>query len=272
MTGDFALRLGCILTAGFIVMALLAPVAAPYSPAAQDLYHGLDAPSAAHPFGQDRLGRDIMSRVIHGARVSLLVGFATVAVSLIAGTALGAAAGYAGGRVDSVIMRLCDVFLAFPGILLAVALMAAMGPGLSNVIIALSLMGWTGYARLARGQALTLRERDYIAAARALGVAPGRIIARHLLPNMAAPLLVEATFGVAAAIVGEAGLSFLGLGAQPPTPSWGAMLAEGREFLLVAPHVTLFPGLAIMLVTLGVNFLGDGLRDWLDPKTPGQRG
>lgn len=260
------LKFGAAVTAAFIVVALAAPLIAPYSPFEQNLYDGLNGPGPEHVLGQDRLGRDILSRIIYGARVSLMVGFVTVSVSLVAGALIGTFAGYVGGKVDEFMMRLCDVFLAFPGILLAIAVMAILGPSLLNVIIALSLMGWTGYARLTRGQALSLREREFVLAAEATGASPARIIFRHIIPNIAAPVIVEATFGVASAIVAEAGLSFLGLGAQPPTPSLGAMLSEGRQFLLIAPHLITFPGLAIMAVVMGVNFLGDGLRDYIDPR------
>jgi len=265
--GDLSFIIGATFTAGFVLVALFAPFIAPYSPYELDFYNGLAGPGALHLLGQDSLGRDILSRIIYGARVSLLVGFVTVFISATAGIGLGAVAGYFGGRMDEVIMRVSDVFLSFPGILLAIAVMAVRGPGLENVVVALSIMGWTGYARLTRGQVLSLREREFVLAAEALGAPPGRIILLHLLPNLAAPLIVEATFGVASAIVGEAGLSFLGLGAQPPTASWGAMLSEGRSFLLVAPHLTTFPGIAIMLVVMGINFLGDSLRTTLDPKT-----
>ena len=258
---------GGAITMGFILAAIFAPWVAPSSPFAQDLYHGLAGPGADHLLGQDRLGRDILSRLIYGARISLTVGFVTVGISLMVGTILGTAAGYLGGRVDMVVMRVCDVFLAFPGILLAIAVMAALGPSFTNVVISLSMMGWTGFARLARGQTLSLREREFVTAAVALGASPARVMALHIIPNLAAPMIVEATFAVAAAVIGEAGLSFLGLGAQPPTPSWGAMLAEGRQFLLVAPNLAIWPGLAIMTMTLGINFLGDGLRDILDPKS-----
>ncbi len=261
---------GAVITCGFVLVALLAPLLAPYSPFEQDLYNGLSGPGLDHWFGQDRLGRDIFSRIMFGARVSLLVGFVTVSVSLVVGSTLGAIAGYYGGKIDEVIMRVSDIFLAFPGILMAIAVMAVLGPGLVNVIVALSIMGWTSYARLTRGQVLSLKQRDFVSAAEAIGSSPARVISFHLMPNVAAPLIVEATFGVAGAIVGEAGLSFLGLGAQPPTPSWGAMLSEGRQFLLIAPHMTTFPGIAIMIVVMGINFLGDGLRDMLDPKSGAQ--
>ncbi len=265
-TVPFALKLGAFLTIGFIAIAVFAPLVAPSGPLEQNLYEGLNGPDANHFLGQDRLGRDILSRIIYGSRVSLLVGFVTVSISFVIGTLLGAVAGYIGGRVDSFVMRLCDVFFAFPGILLAISVMAILGPSLTNVIVALSIMGWTSFARLARGQVLSLREREYVTAAESLGAGTPRIVFFHLLPNIMAPIIVEATFGIASAIVAEAGLSFLGLGVQAPTPSWGAMLSEGRQFLLIAPHLTIFPGLALMLVVMGVNFLGDGLRDALDPK------
>jgi peptide/nickel transport system permease protein len=197
------------------------------------------------------------------------VGLITVTVALIIGVLLGFLAGYFGGALDQGIMRLVDVFLAFPGILLAIALTAVLGPSLRNVILALCVTGWVGYARIVRAQVLSIRKVDFVLAARALGVGHGRMLRRHILPNILAPLIVEATFGVAGAVLGEAGLSFLGLGTQPPHPSWGSMLNEGRQFLFVAPHLTLAPGLAIMTVVLGLNFLGDGLRDRLDVKRRG---
>ena len=260
------LIIGAALTGSVILAALFAPWIAPYSPIEQELYMGLAEPGAEHIFGQDRLGRDLLSRILYGARVSLFVGFSVVAVSMVTGSIIGATAGYLGGRVDEAIMRVVDMFLAFPGILLAIAIMAILGPSMMNVVIALSLMGWTGFARLVRGQTLSLREREFVLAAQTVGVSSTGIILRHILPNTIAPITVEATFGVASAILAEAGLSFLGLGVQPPTPSWGAMLSEGRQFLLVAPHLTTYPGLAIMVAVMGINFFGDGLRDLLDPK------
>jgi peptide/nickel transport system permease protein len=204
--------------------------------------------------------------VFFGARISMVVGSATVTISLAIGALLGLVAGYYGGIVEESIMRIVDVLLAFPGILFAIALTAILGPSLRNVILALCCMGWVGYARIVRAQVLSVRESEYIQAARCLGASDVRIFARHILPNIMAPIIVEATFGMAGAILGEAGLSFLGLGTQPPTPSWGTMLNEGRQFLLVAPHMTLAPGIAIVVVILGLNFLGDGLRDFLDVK------
>lgn len=256
---------GLFIVAALVLTAALAPTLAPHPPFEQDLSGGLARPGRAHWLGQDHLGRDILSRLIYGSRISLAVGVITVGVSALLGVFLGALAGYWGGWTDEVIMRFTDILLAFPGLLLAIALMAVRGPGLSNVILALSVLGWVGYARLIRGQILALKEREFVTAARALGAPSRRIIGRHLLPNVLSPLLVEATFGMAGAILAEAGLSFLGLGTQPPNPSWGTMLNEGRRFLLEAPHLSLSPGLAIMLVVLAFNFLGDGLRDALDP-------
>jgi len=246
--------------------ALLAPVLAPASPAEQVLREGFQGPTRAHPFGQDRLGRDVLSRVLFGGRVSLAVAVVAVGISLAVGVLIGAAAGAWGGWVDEAAMRAVDILQAFPGILLAIALAAILGPSLTNVILALSIIGWVGYARLARGQVLVVREAEFVAAATALGAGPGRLLFRHLLPNILGPIIVEATFGLAGAVVAEASLSFLGLGAQPPTPSWGAMLNEGRQYLLVAPHLTIFPGLCVSATVLAINFLGDGLRDLLDPR------
>jgi peptide/nickel transport system permease protein len=214
--------------------------------------------------GNDDLGRPVLDRLLVGARTSFVVGIGVVALSAAVGTLVGALAGFAGGWVDPILMRLVDVFLAFPGILLAIALAGILGPGVDNVIVALAVVGWVGYARLARAQVLTLKRRDHVVAARALGAGPGRILWWHLLPLALAPLVVEATFGVAAAVVAEAGLSFLGLGVQPPDASWGGMIRDGVGYMLVAPHLVLAPGLAIVLVVLSVNLLGDALRDRLD--------
>lgn len=265
MRGRLSLALGGALLALLVLGALAAPLLSPHPPYTQELARGLAPPGPGHPMGQDKLGRDIASRVLHGGRISLLVGFTAVLVSLAVGLAVGGLAGWAGGAWDEGLMRLADVFQAFPGILLAIALMSVLEPRLSNVAVSLAAFGWVGYARLVRAQVLSLREREFVAAARAAGAGPLRVFARHLLANLLSPVIVEASFGTAGAIVAEAGLSFLGLGIQPPEPSWGAMLAEGRDFLLIAPHLTLFPGLAIALTVLGLNILGDGLRDLLDP-------
>jgi len=257
-------RVGLTIVALFVAVALFGPGLVSQSPTTQNLSEDLQPPHAAHPFGQDKLGRDVLSRVVYGARVSLLVGLTVAGISACIGLAVGALAGYAGGRTDELIMRAIDVLLAFPGILLAIALSAVLGPSLRNVLLALCVIGWTGYARLVRIEVQAWRTHEFVSAAVALGAAPLRIVRCHILPHLLTPLLVQATFGMAGAIVAEASLSFLGLGVQPPTPSWGAMINEGRSFLLVAPHVALFPGLAIMLAVFGLHLLGDGLRDVLD--------
>ena len=262
------MTVGLAIIVALAVSALTADWLAPHDPVGQDLAATLAPPEARHPLGQDKLGRDVLSRIVHGARISLVVGLVTVAVSVVIGTGVGAVAGFAGGWVDDTLMRAVDVLLAFPGLLLAIALTGLLGPSLRHVILALCLIGWTGYARLVRGEIHRLRERQFVEAARALGARPDRILLCHLLPNVVPVVVVQATFGTAAAIVAEASLSFLGLGVQPPTPSWGSMLNDGRAFVLAAPHLTVFPGLAIMLTVLGINLLGEGLRDWLDVRLP----
>ena len=264
MTHNLWLCIGCLALSLLIGTAVLAPALAPHDPARQDLTRDLQLFSAEHPLGTDKLGRDILSRTIFGSRVSLLVGASTVLISLSIGLLVGSLSGYYGGWLDLLLMRAVDVLMAFPGILLAIAFSAVLGPGLDHVILALCLIGWTGYARLVRGEILSLKEKEYIQAARAMGCRPARVIVRHLVPNLLPPLLIQATFGLAGAIIAEGSLSFLGLGVEPPTPSWGSMLNEGRQFLLVAPHLTTYPGLAIMLTVLGLNLLGDGLQNRLD--------
>ncbi|OFW30855.1 MAG: peptide ABC transporter permease [Acidobacteria bacterium RIFCSPLOWO2_02_FULL_65_29] len=246
--------------------ALVGPLVTPFDPANQQLALRLDGPSWTHLFGLDELGRDILARVLAGARISFLVGITVVSVSAVAGTLLGAVAGYFGGVLDDVISRAVDVLLAFPGLLLAIALVAVLGPSLGNVLFALTIIGWVGYARLVRGQVLRAREFEYVQAARALGAGALRVLWRHVIPTAVPTVVVQAALGMAGAIISEAALSFLGLGVQPPTPSWGTMLNGGRAHLLDAPHLTLFPGLAIALLVLGFNFVGDGLRDLADPK------
>ncbi len=265
--GDrFFLFVGSVILLLILFTALLAPVLAPHSPMQQNLEMDLLSPTSEHPLGTDKLGRDILSRILFGARVSVLVGISTVTISLTVGLLIGSLSGYFGGWTDQLLMRLVDVLMAFPGILLVIAFTAVLGPGLKHVILALCLIGWTGYARLVRGEILALREKEFIHAARALGCDPARIILLHMLPNLLPPLLIQGAFGAAAAIIAEGSLSFLGLGVQPPTPSWGSMLNEGRQFLLVAPHLTAFPGVAIMLTVLGLNLVGDGMRDRLEKK------
>lgn len=255
---------GLAVVSAVLVLALLAPWVAPYDPGAQALDSGLSPPSRSHWLGQDKLGRDIFSRLAFGSRVSLSVGLGTVSISLFLGLLAGSLSGFFGGRTDRLLMRLADMLLAFPGILLAIGITAVLGPSLRNVLIALSVLGWVGYARLVRAQVLQVRELEFVQAAQAVGSPPSRLLLRHILPNALSPILVEATFGIARAIVAEAGLSFLGLGVQPPVPSWGAMISEGRHFLFVAPHLTLAPGIAIMVTVMAFNFIGDGLRDALD--------
>jgi len=262
------LRLGLVLVAVAAIGAVAGPMLTPFDPAGQKLALRLAPPSATHLFGLDELGRDILARVLAGARISFLVGLTVVSVSAAVGTLLGAIAGYFGGVIDDVISRIVDVLLAFPGLLLAIALVAMLGPSLGNVLFALTIVGWVGYARLVRGQVLRARELEYVQAARAIGAATPRILWRHVIPSAIPAIIVQATLGMAGAIIGEASLSFLGLGVQPPTPSWGTMLTGGRAHILDAPHVTIFPGLAIALLVLGLNFLGDGLRDRLDPRVP----
>src|SRR5262245_45272835 len=255
---------GALLLCLLAVLAAAAPVLTRANPYAPQLTDRLHPPGPGHPLGQDALGRDVFARVLHGGRISLAVGAATLVCSLAIGVLLGAIAGYRGGWVDEALARTIDVLLAFPGLLLAIALAAVLGPSLRNVVLALSLLGWTGYARPVRAAVGALRRREFVQAAEALGARPRRIVVRHLLPLAAPALLVQATFGMAAAIVAEASLSFLGLGAPPPLPSWGAMIDEGRGFLLVAPHLTLVPGVALAVTVLALQLLGDGLRDVLD--------
>jgi peptide/nickel transport system permease protein len=238
----------------------------PLNPNQIDLPNILSAPSAQHLLGNDELGRPVLDRLIMGAQTSFLVALWVVLISVVFGTTLGAFAAYTGGMIDLLLVRVIDIFLAFPGILLAIALAGVMGPGIDNVIIALSIVGWVGYARLARAQVLSLRHREHITAAVALGQGTIPIVRRHLLPLIAAPLIIEATFGVAGVVIAEAGLSFLGLGVQPPAPSWGSMIRDGARYMLVAPHLVLAPGICIMLVVLSINLLGDRLRDRLDVK------
>jgi peptide/nickel transport system permease protein len=252
----------------FVLFALFAPWIAPQDPAAINLPARLNLPSHAHWLGTDELGRDILSRVIYGARISMQVGTSVVATSLALGLIIGSIAGYYGGRIDRFInVVVMNAFLSFPGILLAIAFVAFRGPGIFNLVLALSLGGWVGYARLVRGQVLAAREREFVEAARALGASDLRIIVRHILPNIIQPVIVQAAIGMAGAVLAEATMSFLGLGVPPPTASWGTMLNDGRAHLFDAPHLVLFPALAVMLAVLSFNFIGDALRDYLDPRS-----
>lgn len=263
---------GLLVLLAVIASAILAPMIAPYDPTAQEITHRLKPPGWASPggglnvLGTDHLGRDILSRIIFGARISLIIGLSAVALAGTLGTLMGLVAGYRGGRVDDLCMRLTDTMLAMPFILLALAVIAVLGPSLRNIIFVLGITGWVSYARVVRAEVLTLRTREFVAAAQALGGRGGRIIFRHLLPNVLTPVIVIATLEVARMIILESALSFLGLGIQPPTPTWGGMLADGRAYLSTAWWLATFPGLCIMLTVLGINLLGDWLRDVLDPR------
>ena len=246
--------------------ALLAPMIAPFDPSELNVDLILQAPSLAHPFGTDALGRDVFSRMLYGARVSLWVGFVAVGLSVAIGLVLGLTAGYFGGIVDEVIMRGVDVMLCFPSFFLILAVIAFLEPSLLNIMIVIGLTSWMGVARLVRAETLSLRGRDFVLASRVAGAGPARIIFSHILPNALAPVLVSATLGVAGAILVESSLSFLGLGVQPPMPSWGNMLMEGKNVLEIAPWLSFFPGLAILFTVLGYNLLGESLRDVLDPR------
>ncbi len=260
------MRLGLLIVVVVIGGALFAPWLMPWDASVQDLPNRLQGPTWQHWFGLDELGRDILARVLLGARVSLAVGVIVVGVSSLVGMIVGAVSGYYGGYLDQIIGRVMDVLMAFPGMLLAIALVAVLGPSVTNVVLALAVIGWVSYARLVRGQVLRAREFEYVVAARALGAGTVRLLVRHVMPTALPPVLVQATLGMAGAILSEAALSFLGLGVQPPTPSWGAMINGGRVHLLDAPHLTIVPGLFLAVVVLGFNFLGDGLRDAIDPK------
>jgi peptide/nickel transport system permease protein len=258
---SFKSMTGFVLAMLFLFLGLFGPELAWMNPTTQDLSLRLTGPGLSHPFGMDHLGRDLFSRVLYGARISMIVGFTVTIISMCLGVVIGMIAGMKGGWLDDLIMRMVDILLAFPGLLLAIAMVAVLGPNIRNVTIALCVQGWVGYARLARGQVLSVKNNEYVQAARSLGANPMRIMFRHLLPNILAPIIVQATLGMAGVIIAEAGLSFLGLGVQPPNPSWGGILNAGVDYFRDGAHMTVFPGLAIMMVVLGLNFLGDGLRD-----------
>ncbi len=260
-------RVGVVLIVFVVAIGVLAPVVNPYNPYTDsNLALSRKAPSWQHPFGTDRLGRDLLQRVVHGTRVSLLIGFVVVFASGLVGTVLGLLAGYFGHALDTIVMRLMDVILAFPAILLAIAIVAVRGPGLVNTMIAVAVVGVPGYARVVRSVVLSVRERDYVDAARMVGVKDRRIMFVHILPNSLSPIIVQMTLGVGGAILFAAALGFLGLGVQPPIPEWGAMISDGIPFLRQSPYLVFFPGIAIMVTVFGFNLLGDGLRDALDPQ------
>jgi peptide/nickel transport system permease protein len=260
--------IGMVLVAIFVVFALFAPWITPQSPSQIDLAARLQPASTAHWFGTDELGRDILSRVIYGARISMLVGASVVTGSLLLGLIFGSIAGYYGGYTDRIFnVVIMNAFLSFPGILLAIAFVAFLGPGILNLILALCIGGWVGYARLVRAQVLAVKEREFVEAARALGASDWRIVTQHVLPNIIQPVIVQGAIGMAGAVLAEATMSFLGLGVPPPTASWGSMLNDGRSHLFDAPHLVIFPALAVMLAVLSFNFIGDALRDFMDPRS-----
>ena len=257
---------GAAVLALVVLMALVAPFISPYDPLKQDLVNARLAPSAEHLLGTDDLGRDVLSRVIYGSRVSLIAGLVSVAIGVVVGSLLGLVAGFSGGVADSLVMRLVDAVLAFPGLVLALALGAVMGAGLFGVVIALGVVYTPTFARLMRGQVLSIREREFVAAARVIGSPAWRIVAKHVLPNVATPIVIQASLSIAFAILAEASLSFLGLGVPPPTPSWGGMINQGRGYLQQAPWIVFGPGAALFVTVLGLNFVGDAIRDALDPR------
>jgi peptide/nickel transport system permease protein len=259
---------GALLLTLFISCALFAPLLAPQDPAGLDLTGRLLPPGHSHWFGTDELGRDILSRTLYGARISMVVAVSVVSLSLAIGLVAGLAAGFYGGWTDTVLnVYVTNAFLALPGILLAIAFVAFLGPGLFNLILALSISGWVGYARLVRAQVMAVKEREFVEAARALGASDLRVMCRHILPNIVQPLIVQAAVGMAGAVLAEATLSFLGLGVPPPAASWGSMLNDGRSHLFDSPHLVIFPAMAVMLAVLSFNFIGDAMRDLLDPRT-----
>lgn len=260
------IKIGGVLVAVLVLSGLLAPWISPHDPNRFFLNRQLASPSAAFLFGQDHFGRCLLSRILYGTRVSMGIGVAVVTLNLTFGLLIGLISGWCGGKIDALFLFISDIFMAFPGFLLAIALAAFMGPSVGNVIFILSLLGWVGYARLARGQVLGLKEREFVSASRGLGATAPRLLFFHILPNLSGPLMVQASFGMAGVILVESTLSFLGLGVPVEIPSWGNMLDQGTQYLLIAPHFSIFPGIFIMWVVLGFNFLGDGLRDCFDPR------
>lgn len=262
-----AAMVGLVVLVAFLFCAILAPLLAPHDPTDTNFARALEKPSSEHILGTDELGRDVFSRILFGSRISLAIGLISVSIGLVIGVPLGAISGFYGGKFDLFMQRIIDILISFPGILLAIVVVTILGVGVENVMLAVGIASIPIYTRLVRGSVLTVKEEGYVAAARALGIGNGRIIVRHILPNCLGPIIVQSTFQVATAILWAAGLGFLGLGAQPPSPEWGAMLSKGREYIRVAHHLTTYPGLAILFMVLGFNLLGDGLRDALDPKS-----
>jgi peptide/nickel transport system permease protein len=258
--------IGAIIVLCLITGSLLAPFIAPYDPTAIDVYNVLSPPSRAHPLGTDELGRDLLSRIIWGSRVSLKVGFVAVGIAILIGIMIGSIAGFYGGKADAILMRFVDIMLAFPTFFLILAVIAILEPSIFTIMAIIGITGWMDVARLVRAEFLSLKERDFVDAARALGVSNIRLISRHILPNALSPVFVAATFGIAGAILIESGLSFLGLGVQPPDPSWGNILTSGKDNIEIAWWLSLYPGLAILVTVLSYNLVGEGLRDALDPR------
>ena len=258
--------LGLVIVIFYVLVAIFADRLAPYDPTKQDLIHMLETPSADHILGTDEVGRDLFSRIIYGARISMKVGFMAVGIAFAIGVPLGIISGYFGGKVDMLIMRAMDILLAFPGILLSIVFVSILGPSLDNAILSVGIYTVPNFARTARSETLAIRNNEYIEASKAVGSKDFRIIFSHILLNIVAPMIIMSTLSFGNAILATAGMGFLGIGAQPPTPEWGAMLSSGRQYLMIAPHVTTYTGLAIMLLEMGLNLLGDGLRDVLDPK------
>ncbi|MEI8306606.1 MAG: nickel transporter permease [Chloroflexales bacterium] len=258
--------IGLVIIVVFVILAVLAGLISPYPPLEQNIPASLQPPSVAYLFGADKLGRDIFSRILHGARISLFTGLSVVVMASSVGTLVGAIAGYLGGWWDEAIMRLTDIFFAFPSLILAMAIAGALGPSLQNALIAVAVVSWPIYARLMRGQVLVLRDQEFVQAARAIGMSNLRILLRHILPNTLSPLLVQASFDMGGTILAVSGLSFIGFGAQPPTPEWGVMISEGRNYITTQWWLTFFPAFAMLLVVTGFNLVGDGLRDILDPR------
>ncbi|NMB85939.1 MAG: ABC transporter permease subunit [Methanothrix sp.] len=266
LKGDSRILLGSIIICTILLVAAFAPFIAPHDPLAQNLERRLSPPSCEYPMGADNLGRCVFSRVVYGARLSLPIGMAITGTALAIGSLVGAISGFLGGRYDEFVMRIVDVLLAFPGLILALAIIAVMGPGIINASFALVAIGWTGFARMVRAMTLAVREKEFMEGAKALGASDFYIITRHLLPNVIAPVLPMAFLGAGYSILALAGLSFLGLGVRPPTPEWGLMLSDGRLFMRSAPHLMIFPGIALSMTILAFNLLGDGIRDALGPK------
>jgi ABC-type dipeptide/oligopeptide/nickel transport system permease subunit len=263
---DKSTLIGLLIISAAVLMAVVAPWVAPYDPDLQDMAHRREGPTREHPFGQDPFGRDILSRILHGSRTTLLAGVLCVLIGGAIGSFLGLMAGFYGGKMDSAIMRAMDVLLAFPYFLLAILIVATLGPGLTNAVVAVAITSIPNYARVVRSSTLMVKRDEFIEAARAMGASKLMIVFDHVLPNVLASIIVLSSVGIASAVISTAALGFLGLGAQPPTAEWGLMLAEGRSYITSSPHITFFPGLFILLLVLGFNLLGDGLRDILDPR------